>query len=238
VYAEHQQCKLPADLNLKVWRYVDLGKLLDLLESRSLFFPLMSVLVDADPYEGFLGEATIAEIRRRPDMDEKSKQTLLKLHEDAKKLLYVSCWHMNEQESAAMWSLYIRGGEGLAIQTTVKRLMDSFAVAMDIDVSVGEVQYIDYRSERIGWANIFAPVLRKRASFAHEHELRAIVARTPKVGDQWGARVPIRVEDLIERIVMAPTAPAWLGGLVDRIMHRLGYQFPVERSPLFDRPVY
>jgi len=241
VYAEHPVCKLPSDSKLKVWRYVDLGKLLDLLDSKALFSPLMSVLAGADPYEGFLGQATIGEIRKLPNMSEEDASKLIRVHEQAKRLFYVSCWHMNEQESAAMWSLYIRGGEGLAIQTTLGRLIASFADT-NVAVFIGAVEYIDHQTMPISWVNVMSPILRKRASFEHEHELRVIVSRSDSagnpIGDEWGARVAIRVEDLVERIVVAPTAPGWLGDLVERIVRRLGYHFPVERSPLLDRPVY
>jgi len=42
-----------------------LSKLLDLLDSETLLLPRMSVLLDKDPYEGFLGEVSISEIRGR-----------------------------------------------------------------------------------------------------------------------------------------------------------------------------
>lgn len=37
----------------------------------------------------------------------------------ARDLMYVSSWHMNEHESTAMWRLYLKSDEGLAIRTTV-----------------------------------------------------------------------------------------------------------------------
>ena len=34
----------------------------------------------------------------------------------------VNCWHINEHESAAMWDLYLKSNEGIAIQSTYQKL--------------------------------------------------------------------------------------------------------------------
>jgi hypothetical protein len=54
----------------------------------------------------------------------------------------VSCWHMNEHESAAMWSLYLRSNEGVCIQSTYRRLRSGLPKC----VFIGEVNYIDYQT--------------------------------------------------------------------------------------------
>jgi hypothetical protein len=56
----------------------------------------------------------------------------------------ISCWHMNEQESAAMWSLYLRSNEGVCIQSTYRRLRSSLPRC----VRIGEVNYLNYDNER------------------------------------------------------------------------------------------
>lgn len=39
--------------------------------------------------------------------------------------MYISCWHMNEYESAAMWKLYAKSSDAIAIQTTFQKLCES-----------------------------------------------------------------------------------------------------------------
>jgi len=37
----------------------------------------------------------------------------------------INCWHMNDHESAAMWKLYLKSDEGIAIQSTYRKLKDA-----------------------------------------------------------------------------------------------------------------
>ena len=37
----------------------------------------------------------------------------------------INCWHMNDHESAAMWKLYLKSNEGIAVQSTYETLRDS-----------------------------------------------------------------------------------------------------------------
>ena len=58
------------------------------------------------------------------------------------KYVAVNCWHENEHESAAMWKLYIKSVEGIAIQSTYSKLKKSFI--NDEIIFIGKVKYIDY----------------------------------------------------------------------------------------------
>ena len=42
------------------------------------------------------------------------------------RLARVSCWHMGEFESEAMWRLYARERDGIAIKTVFARFKDAF----------------------------------------------------------------------------------------------------------------
>jgi hypothetical protein len=57
----------------------------------------------------------------------------------------VSCWHMNEHESAAMWKLYSSSNEAVCIQSTYRRLRCS----LEESVMIGEINYINYEMQRI-----------------------------------------------------------------------------------------
>ncbi|PWU08023.1 MAG: hypothetical protein C5B51_08605 [Terriglobia bacterium] len=109
-----------------------------LLQSRSLYFPQLKSF--RDPYEGMVPTAwqsAIADMSQIPDLGEnvdspESKAVVLSIasgqhlrDETIRDELYVSCWHSNPHESAAMWSLYSRTS-GVAIRTTSDRLADAF----------------------------------------------------------------------------------------------------------------
>jgi len=82
----------------------------------------------------------------------------------------VSCWHMNEFESAAMWRLYAGGNNAIALQTRFDRL----ASVLPDEFGMGRVRYIDYLTDRIPEGNVFNPIMYKRKSFEHEEEVRAV----------------------------------------------------------------
>lgn len=146
-----------------------------------------------------------------------------------------------------MWKLYLKNNEGIAIQSTFKRLSDCFSEE-NRDVHIGEVTYIDYENEYIPLGNTFSPFLYKRKPFEHENEIRAIITDFPSNGDSldysgipfdYGDYVNINVDKLIEKIYISPTAPKWVVELVEKILKRYGLEHKeVIQSTLLDKPLY
>ena len=88
--------------------------------------------------------------------------------------LYVNCWHINDYESAAMWKLYLKSDEGIAIQTTIGALKASLENETR-KIRIGRITYINYESHCINMSKQYDFVLHKRLSFAHENEIRAVI---------------------------------------------------------------
>ena len=157
----------------------------------------------------------------------------------------INCWHMNDHESAAMWKLYLKSDEGIAIQSTYKKLRD--AITDDEKFFLGIVKYIDYESEWIDAGNLLSPFVHKRKSFEHEREVRAVVTKFPTGESGFdftqetiahGLQLRVDLERLIENIYVAPSAPDWLSGLVSAVVQRYGYTFSVVHSRLNEQPVF
>jgi hypothetical protein len=98
----------------------------------------------------------------------------------ARRYSYVNCWHVNEQESTAMWKLYASSHQAIAIQSTFSQLNKSLPCNFDESpIYLGLVNYIDYENERVLKGDIqdlldpLKPLAYKRKSFEHERELRA-----------------------------------------------------------------
>ena len=111
------------------------------------------------------------------DIDAKYHDTLRRIAQDHFRMsqeLYVNCWHINDYESAAMWRLYLKSDEGIAIQTTV----GAFKVAIANEprkIRLGTIRYIDYDNDYVDLNNWFNYALHKRLSFAHQKEIRAVI---------------------------------------------------------------
>lgn len=88
---------------------------------------------------------------------------------------YILCWHMSEFESIAMWKLYGRINESIAIQTTYQRLADCLPDCC----KMGVVRYINYAEHKPEELANFSPYYYKRESFAYEQEVRAMIQNDP-----------------------------------------------------------
>ena len=165
-----------------------------------------------------------------------------------RRYIAMNCWHMNHYESAAMWRLYLKSDEGIAIRSTYERLKTSLNPCAD-HIYVGAVKYIDFETEWMPEGNIFYPFVHKRKSFAHEQELRAVIVRFPEgkpnepvinrketMGD--GISVDVDLNMLIEEVRVSPSSPLWLTQLVVAMCRRYKLDAKVGNSSLSQDPVY
>jgi hypothetical protein len=255
----HPSFTQPSDPKFHLWRYMDLSKFMALLQQERLYFARGDNL--GDPFEGSLPKLSVEaweHVAARWQTDglvgfkaaggeiiEFSK--LSSLRQTIREWAYISCWHMNEFESAAMWRLYSQSSDAICIQTTFEAL----ASALPPNVLAGTVEYIDYDSPSaaIPIGCFLAPFLRKRKSYEHEHEVRAILLRPngspPFAADDpcgafsdGGVKVPIDLNSFIHNIFISPTAPGWFRTVVEEVAQRYRVVAPVKQSGLLATPLY
>lgn len=184
----------------KLWRYMSLPKFLSLLQTKSLFLCNLEVMARSDPFEGALPSSrfkhrnweTIADLPdsvrgrlpgflRKDESDlEIGFQRLKDLAESRirqayayRRSYFINCWHLNEHESSAMWDVYSRRNEGIAIVSTESNFMAAFE-NIDHDVMGGIVSYGNYDDKdfEIDESNGLTPIVHKRNSFSYEREYR------------------------------------------------------------------
>jgi hypothetical protein len=204
-----------------------------------------TVVGETTPEVRMLPEPVLA---RCPEWTQREYRGDAREHRQA---LFVSCWHANEHESAAMWDLYARSGAGIAIRSSVARLKACFTAAADHPVWIGRVRYRDYATEAIwGASSGVAPTMTKRRSFAHENEVRAVFYAA-RSGNRYrvsqelydfveeGMDIPTDLDTLIECIVVAPQARGWFKDLVRGVIEDYGLgNKEVVTSSLDDRPLW
>ena len=247
MYESLPQREQPRDDTL-LWRYMDLAKFIAIVETQSLFFPRVTTLQDRDPFEGHPPKSFVDWLKANPpsmvgqvDPNQRAKRTMADLANirDARKYICASCWHANVGESAAMWSLYSRsgdGGDGIALRVTFADLRKGFA-ATEQTVHGGMVRYVDFDTyaERF---NLLSCASLKRKSFEHEREFRLLLIdnSTPELGP--GVPVSVDLAVLLGDVMGSPTMPEWLVDLVRRLLHRYAYKFSLSKSTLLDGPSY
>jgi hypothetical protein len=252
--AEHPIFEHPTDPNVLIWRYLDFTKFLDLLETKTLFFPR------ADRFEDrFEGSYPRMNVVSRPEvfLERGFSPTVAKelaasmptLAKAMRRYTAISCWHMNPFESVAMWRLYLKNNEGIAIQPNYSRLVQQF-LPLKEEIYAGVVRYIDYEKDHISDEHTtFDSFIFKRKSFEHEMELRALIQRPPPTTSdrKWrldvdvikeGIRVPVNLESLLGSIHVAPGSPSWFVELVKSVTARYAVNVPVVQSSLETDPMY
>lgn len=243
------------DVDQKLWRYMSLDKLINLLNKKELFFTPVENYANSDPFEGLQPKSALDAIAGilRQSQSEMLEQSLkvkahaftnspfpgkippqilskfeeleneISLHTSKMEQVYfnimkcvvVNCWHQNNFESEAMWKLYSDSQKGVAIQTTLKSLIDSIDDEKEDRIYFSEIKYIDYDNpdlqpqDCVVNGNI-GPLL-KRKSFEHENEARLYFTPNknyskPEESNPKPEFVKVDTDKLIEKVYISPYA--------------------------------
>ena len=180
---------MPADTATYIWRYQDLTKLLWTLANGALWFARADKL--DDPYEGSTTQpfktslaAAFNDFQIPRENANQALETITRSNQAFRRNAAVSCWHISEHESAAMWQVYAEAGQAVAIRSTIDRFLESLPEGFEFGsgrdesgrpnvhrVEFGAVQYIDHHKEHPpSWRtmSITDPFFFKRKSFSHE----------------------------------------------------------------------
>jgi hypothetical protein len=242
MYVAYPVLVQPPD-DVPLWRYTTLTSFLSLLLQRSLFFATLDSF--EDPFEGVPPPAVLDELRRASDGGVGNASRRLAAWKDmierGRASICVSSWHMNDQESEAMWKLYGRHEDGLAIVSTLAAIKHAFR---DHEVTGGLVDYSGCEFEAgttgqtlLRWATT------KRPSYKCENEFR-LLARRDLPGTRprdhrdgsAGLEVPVDPDALIGEVVLSPRMERWQRELFQHLTQRLGFQRPVRESSLLTLP--
>jgi hypothetical protein len=200
------------------------------------------------------GSYSQANVRLRPvvykEIPNKTMQTFSVAIKEMRRFVIVNCWNLSECESAALWKLYLKSDEGVAVQSTFNRLKQCFGSKASEPIFIGKVKYIDYKREWLPEGNFMYPFVHKRKSFEHEQELRALIMKFPEsIGNgtnfktapdvfDRGEYVDVDLGVLVENVYVSPTTQDWFKNLVESIMNKYGLSKSPVRSDLDAAPVY
>lgn len=183
-----------------------------------------------------LGNETVQEkLGGRPDGEILARLTAGSSDMRVRASTFVNCWYHSEGESVAMWQIY--GAQGIAIQSTWRRLME--ALPDGNEVAVGAIQYVDYDSTYI---NPHQPFQYKDRIYEHEHEIRAMVKRPPRElsilsicrDHPSGIDIDVNLDRLIKRIYLAPGAGGWFREVVEELLEKYGFGHKEVKNSIAD----
>jgi len=242
---------------MSVWRYFELWKFIDLLKTKRLFLSRADKL--GDPHEGSITRNQYVTLWRQavnaasihdPDVLEiLSPEHQAEYRRKLKVRVYVSCWHMNDSESEAMWRLYCGTKEGVAIRTTYEKLAQSVT---DPNIYIGVIKYKDFEKEGFPLMQFdpnwppqhvdFFPFMHKRKAFVHESEVRIIRKFDKPQGkeSETGIRIKWDLEEVIEEVYVNPYAQNGYLEVVKAVVQKFasGLENTVQWSRMKSEPLY
>jgi hypothetical protein len=237
--------------NSTIWRFLSLDKFLDMLRTKTLFFA--NPIIFEDPYE-----LTLPDYRKNKRYKSKVDEVLeneigkkrYKKFKDQNWLVdivcsctfayytYVNCWHISEIESAAMWKLYSGPSYGIAIKTTYGKLK-RIKQLQSANISIREVQYLDFDKHWEGDVKQDVCLAIKRQSFQHEKELR-LIKTIPERSFTKALNYPSEeLDGLIRAVIESKNPREWKSIFRARCApNRLkGKSIPVNLNQLIDEVV-
>lgn len=238
---------------MKLWKFMDLTKFLNLILTEQLHFQRINTFKDV--YEGYDDHFYNNEDLRH--LLGNQFEELKKLSEAIKYNTYISCWHLNEYESAAMWDLYANKSGSIAIETDINTLKKSLLIEGRQILNYENVIYLDYQehkktkhAQEIN--EIFKCQVYKRKSFEHEKEFRIILRPFRDHRDMLNLvtisknqsleeirktatsmRVNLNINTLVQKIYLSPETPEWEKMTIENLLKRLNLNIKVIKSDLY-----
>lgn len=230
MYFKHPD--LPSiDKAQKIWHYFTLPKFISLISNSSLYFCRQDKFDDS--FEGALTEKDEVFI-------EKISQAITKnMKGGSLGCTYSNCWTKSEADEYVLWSSYASLTDGIAIQSTVAKLIYSLDPDDKRQIYMSDVQYIDYKRNYSfqltgGKVNLIAPHFTKRPYFDAEKEFRALY--WDKSGryctSSEGLLFKVNLNELIENVYVVPFSKPWYKALIEDLIDKYGIKKEVRHSSI------
>ncbi|ENX41559.1 DUF2971 domain-containing protein [Acinetobacter sp. NIPH 2100] len=240
---------------MKLWKFMDLIKFLNLVLTEQLHFQRINSFKDT--YEGYDQYFYKNELSK---VFPGEQDQLKKLSEAIRFNSYVSCWHSNEYESAAMWDLYASKNGSIAIESNLEALKESILEHPEMMFEFNNVTYIDYNKHEKTKASqqideIFRCQFYKRKSFKHENEYRVIlrpfnnknnkgilnivtIARNQSLevirSTPVTMKAPVDIKKLIKKIYISPDTSEWETKTIISLLERINLDIEIVKSELYE----
>lgn len=193
------------DSDQTIFRYMSFSKFASLLKTRKLHFHQAADF--GDRFEGSVPEL-IRDAReleyeraaRKGELQPEGHKIHAEINKCLRRFTYLSCWHMTDEESMAMWEHYGGSDGSVAIKTTVGEFSSALNTRNDYDIYFGEVDYQPYSSDHnetpdlddidieedlddrfflTREAHSLVPFVHKRKGYQYEQEMRGIIQDPP-----------------------------------------------------------
>jgi len=223
--------------SLRLWRYMDLAKLISLLETKAIWLARADTFKDR--HEGRFPDGMRALMEKGYKSFPADDPSPVKDADDFQDYLlkntFVSCWHKNIDENMVMWEIYGRDTNAIAVQTTVGRINKSIDSSRLSGHSLLLKPVVYEKSADVQGVLLYEECFfRKRPHFAFEEEVRISLdtysPANPTKNTPYGYGLPAEINDLIESIYVHPDSPEWFVNVINAITKCYAVHAEVKRG--------
>lgn len=232
----HLQIDKSLNEGIKLWRYMNLAKLISLLDTKAIWLARADTF--RDKHEGRFPDEMRGLIEKAYESFRADDPSPIKDAEDFQDYLlkntFISCWHKNIDENMAMWEIYGRDTNAIAVQTTVSRIRNGTDSSGLNGHSLLFKPVVYQKAEDVpGVLSYEDCFFRKRPHFAFEQEVRISLdtysRATPTKNTPYGHQLRCSIDKLIESIYIHPDSAKWFQDVVVSITKH--YQVKVNVKP-------
>lgn len=223
--------------NQILWRYMDLPRFVSMLETKGIWLARADTF--KDKHEGRIPDEMRAVIENAYDNFEEKDKINVKNADDFQDYLvkntFISCWHKNFDENMAMWEIYGKDSNAIAVQTTVENIRnatDPYSLrGHSLIMKPVEYKNADEVKGVLLYEECF---FRKRRPYRYEEEVRISLdtynIHSPTKDNPYGYTLPSELNLLIEEIIVHPDSADWFFSVVNSICNKYGIKSIVSRG--------
>lgn len=221
-------------------RYLDMPRFISFLKTSSLYLCRSDLF--SDKFEGSF-TASIKEAIGNAYKKNRIKYTYDKFKKELREGVFINCWSLGIDDNMALWKIYGKTDDCVAITTTVKKLrsaLDKFSGQGRL--SLRKIDYIkhwkDPKIEVKPYSNVFKY---KTVGYTFENEVRIILDRFDHTFEATskdeGVMLPVDLRMFLRSVVVSPECSPWFKTVVEDIAVKYGVTCPIRNSSMSKQPI-
>jgi len=235
---------VPIDESLKegnvLRRYLDMPRFISFLKSSSLYLCRSDLF--PDKFEGSF-TVSVKEAIGNAYKKNRIEYTYEKFKKELREGVFINCWSLGADDNMALWKLYGKTDDCVAITTTVAKLRTALGnFTGQGRLSLRKVEYIkhwkDPKIEVKPYSNVFKY---KTVGYAFENEVRIILDRFDQTFEATskdeGVALPVNLGKFLRSVVVSPECSPWFKAVVQDIADKYGVICPIRNSSMSKQPI-
>jgi hypothetical protein len=221
-------------------RYLDMPRFISFLKSSTLYLCRSDLF--QDKFEGSFTVSVKDAIINSYNKN-KIEYTYEKFKKELREGVFINCWSLGADDNMALWKLYGKTNDCVAITTTVGKLSTALNNYTGQGcISLRKVEYIkhwkDPKIKIKPYSNVFKY---KTVGYAFESEVRIILDRFSETFESpskdEGITLPVNLSKFLRSIVVSPECSIWFKAVVQDVADKYGVICPIRNSSMSKKPI-